>query len=53
MVALIALHPVIVTQLGLRLGQRLSKQLRERAERLGGIALTPLGLVLLGEQLLA
>jgi putative Mn2+ efflux pump MntP len=52
-VVLIALQAFIITQLGLRLGNRLSERLRERAERLAGIALTTLGLVLLGEKLLA
>jgi putative Mn2+ efflux pump MntP len=48
----IAVQTVIVTQLGLRLGTRLSRRFHERAERLAGIALIALGLVLLGEQLL-
>ena len=52
-VALIALQTFIVTQLGLRLGSKLSEQLREGAERLAGAALTVLGIVLLAEKLLA
>jgi manganese efflux pump family protein len=52
-IVLIALQTVIVTQLGLRLGNRLSESLREGAERLAGAALTALGMVLLAEKLLA
>jgi manganese efflux pump family protein len=52
-VVLIALQAFIVTQIGLRLGSRLSERLREGAERLAGIALTVLGLGLLAEKLLA
>jgi putative Mn2+ efflux pump MntP len=52
-IALVALQTVIVTQLGLRLGSRLSERLREGAERLAGAALTGLGTVLLAEKLLA
>ncbi|MDQ6803444.1 MAG: manganese efflux pump MntP family protein [Actinomycetota bacterium] len=52
-IALIALQTVIVTQLGLRLGHRLSERLRDGAERLAGAALTALGIVLLAEKLLA
>lgn len=52
-IALIALQTVIVTQLGLRLGSRLSERLREGAELLAGAALTGLGAVLLAEKLLA
>jgi putative Mn2+ efflux pump MntP len=51
-VVLIALQTLIVTQVGLRLGARLSERLREGAERLAGLALTGLGLALLGEKLL-
>jgi putative Mn2+ efflux pump MntP len=50
-VVLIALQAFIVAQLGLRLGNRLSDRLREGAERLAGVALTALGLVLLAEKL--
>jgi putative Mn2+ efflux pump MntP len=52
-IVLIALQTLIVTQLGLRLGRRLSERLREGAERLAGAALTGLGIVLLAEKLLA
>ncbi len=50
-IALIAAQAFVVTQLGLRLGARLSERLREGAERLAGVALTVLGLVLLAEKL--
>jgi putative Mn2+ efflux pump MntP len=50
-VVLIALQAFIVTQLGLRLGHRLSERLRETAERIAGLALTALALVLLAEKL--
>jgi putative Mn2+ efflux pump MntP len=52
-IALIAAQAFIVTQLGLRLGHRLNERLREGTERLAGIALTTLGLVLLAEKLIA
>jgi putative Mn2+ efflux pump MntP len=51
-VLLIALQAFVVTQLGLRLGSRLSDRMREGAERLAGLTLTALGLVLLAEKLL-
>jgi len=50
---LIALQAFIVTQLGLRLGHRLSERVREGAERLAGLALIVLALVLLAEKLLS
>jgi manganese efflux pump family protein len=50
-IALIALQTFIVTQLGLRLGSRLSAQRREMAERLAGVALTGLALGLLAEKI--
>jgi putative Mn2+ efflux pump MntP len=49
---LIGLQTVVVTQLGLRLGQRLGERVREGAERLAGVALALLGLLLLAEKLL-
>jgi putative Mn2+ efflux pump MntP len=52
-IALIAVQTLIVTQLGLRLGSRLSELIREGAERLAGAALTTLGIILLAEKLLA
>lgn len=52
-IALIALQAVAVTQLGLRLGHRLSERLREAAERIAGLALATLAIVLLAEKLLA
>jgi putative Mn2+ efflux pump MntP len=52
-IALIAVQTLIVTQLGLRLGSRLGERVREGAERLAGVALTTLGIILLAEKLLA
>lgn len=52
-IVLIAIQTLIVTQLGLRLGRRLSERTREGAERLAGLALTVLALVLLAEKLLS
>ena len=52
-VVLIAVQAFVVTQLGLRLGSRLSVHLREGAERLAGVALATLGVVLLAEKLLS
>jgi len=52
-IALIAVQTFIVTQLGLRLGSRLSDRLRDGAERLAGAALIGLGMALLAERLLA
>lgn len=51
-IVLIAVQTFIVTQLGLRLGHRLTNRLREGAQRLAGLALAVLGLVLLAETLL-
>jgi manganese efflux pump family protein len=51
-IALIAAQAFVLTQLGLRLGNRLSERLREGAERLAGLALTTLAIVLLAEKLL-
>jgi putative Mn2+ efflux pump MntP len=52
-IALIAIQAVILTQLGLRLGNRLSERTRESAERIAGLALTGLAIVLLVEKLVA
>jgi putative Mn2+ efflux pump MntP len=52
-IALIAVQAFIVTQLGLRLGNRLSEHLREAAERLAGLALTGLAIALLAQKLLS
>lgn len=52
-VVLIAVQAFIATQLGLRLGSRLGNRMRELAERLAGLALTTLALVLLAEKLTA
>jgi putative Mn2+ efflux pump MntP len=51
-VALIAVQAFAVTQVGLRLGHRLGERLREGAERVAGLALTGLGVVLLVERIL-
>jgi putative Mn2+ efflux pump MntP len=48
----IAAQAFVVTQLGLRLGTRLSHGARQNAERLAGLALTTLGAILLTEKLL-
>jgi putative Mn2+ efflux pump MntP len=50
-IVLIAVQTFIVTQLGLRLGHRLSERLRDGAQRLAGLALAVLALVLLAEKL--
>jgi hydrogenase/urease accessory protein HupE len=49
----IAAQTFIVTELGLRLGTRLSRRAREDAVRVAGFALTALGVTLLVEKLLA
>jgi putative Mn2+ efflux pump MntP len=48
----IAAQAFVMSQLGLRVGARLGERVREGAERLGGIALTTVGAVLLAEKLL-
>jgi putative Mn2+ efflux pump MntP len=50
-ITLIAVQTVIVTQLGLRFGNRLSDRLRDGAERLAGLALAGLAVALLVEKL--
>jgi putative Mn2+ efflux pump MntP len=50
-IVLIGAQAVLVTQLGLRLGTRLSEALREGAERLAGVALLGLAAFLLVEKL--
>lgn len=50
-VVLIGLQAFAVAQLGLRLGARLGEAAREWAERLAGIALVGLGLLILAEKL--
>ena len=52
-IALIGLQTLIVTQAGLRLGSRIGEAVRERAEQLAGVVLAALGVVLLGQRLLA
>lgn len=51
-IPLIPVQALILTQLGLRLGGRLSERLRESGERVAGALLTTLALVLLAENLL-
>jgi manganese efflux pump family protein len=48
---LIGVQTFIVTQLGIRLGQRIGERIREGAERLAGVALALLGVVLLAGKL--
>jgi manganese efflux pump family protein len=50
-IGLIAAQALIVTQLGLQLGHRLSERLRETAERAAGLVLAALAVVLLVEKL--
>lgn len=50
-IAAIAVQAFIVTQAGLRLGHRLGEHLREAAERVAGLGLTLLGVVLLVDKL--
>lgn len=52
-IGLIALQALVLAQLGLRLGNRLSEHLREAAERLAGLVLAALAVVLLAEKLLS
>jgi manganese efflux pump family protein len=52
-IVLIAAQAFVVSQLGMRLGARLSEQVREGAERLAGVALVGLGVVLVAEKLAA
>jgi len=49
---LIGIQTFVATQLGIRLGARLGERIREGAERLAGVALAALGLILLVEKLL-
>jgi manganese efflux pump family protein len=51
-VALIGVQAFLFAQLGLRLGSRLNETLRERAERLAGLALLALAVLLAVEQLI-
>jgi manganese efflux pump family protein len=48
----IAILALVVSQLGLALGRRISEHLRERAEQFAGAALILLGLYLIAERLL-
>jgi len=51
-IVLIGVQTFVVSQLGLRLGGRVGEGIREGAERLAGIVLALLGLVLLAEKLI-
>lgn len=50
-IVLIGVQTFILTQAGLRLGARLGARIREGAERVAGVALGALGLVLLAQKL--
>lgn len=50
-VAAIAAQTLVVTQLGMRLGAPFGEHIRERAERLAGVALIALATVLLADKL--
>jgi manganese efflux pump family protein len=52
-VILIGVQTFVVTQLGIRLGARVGERVREGAERLAGVALAALGLILLVEKLMS
>jgi manganese efflux pump family protein len=52
-IALIAFQAIVVTQLGLRVGSHLSERLTETAERLAGLVLMTLAIVLLVEKLVS
>jgi putative Mn2+ efflux pump MntP len=47
----IGLQAFVASQLGFRLGASMSERFRERAERLAGIALIALGVILLAEHI--
>ena len=51
-IVLIGVQTFVLTQLGLSLGSRIGERVREGAERLAGVALAALGVVLLVEKLL-
>jgi putative Mn2+ efflux pump MntP len=51
-IVLIGAQTFVLTQLGIRLGRRLGERVSEGAERLAGIALAILGIVLLVEKLI-
>ncbi|MGI8573665.1 MAG: manganese efflux pump MntP [Solirubrobacteraceae bacterium] len=53
MVIAIAMQAFVVTQVGVRLGSRVGTAAREGAEKLAGVALVALGVVLLVERLTA
>ena len=51
-IVLIGVQTFVLTQAGLRLGARVGERIREGAERVAGVALAVLGLVLLAQKLL-
>jgi manganese efflux pump family protein len=51
-IGVIAVQTIVLTQLGLALGARLGARWSEGAERLAGVALMALGIVLAAEKLL-
>ena len=51
-IVLIGVQTFVLTQLGVRLGVRVGERIREGAERVAGVALAGLGLLLLLEKLL-
>jgi putative Mn2+ efflux pump MntP len=53
MAVAIGLQAFVVTQVGVRVGSRVGERMREAAERLAGVALIALGVVLLFAQLTA
>ena len=50
-IILIGVQTFLVTQAGIRLGARVGERFREGAERVAGVVLIALGLVLLGERI--
>src|SRR5260370_15116669 len=51
-IAAIALQAFVAAQLGLAIGAKIAERWRERAERVAGIALIPLGAYLIAQQLI-
>ena len=51
-IGLIAVQALIAVQVGLRFGRRLGERMRDRAERLAGLALIALGLAFLAAQII-
>jgi putative Mn2+ efflux pump MntP len=51
-IALVGLQALVLTEVGLRLGDRLSERFREGAERFAGSALSVVGLAIIAEKLM-